>query len=103
MPHIYSLADYDGISACPPDVAASDWLAALNTRYHARFHVTALPSGKCAIFFDDWRIRFIGTPEECLHFFHSPPTPRKKWTPPLRPTNIREAADDLLASLNLGI
>jgi hypothetical protein len=104
MPTLIPSGEYDSIRECPADVDPADYRAAIDAKYHSSFNVCVLPSKKVAIFFDNWRLHFIGTIEEALPFFHNPPArrPDQSPPPPLRPAVISEGIDDLLASLNLG-
>jgi hypothetical protein len=104
MPTLQPSGEYDSIRECPDDVDPADYRAAIDAKYHSSFNVVILPSKKVAIFYDDWRLHFIGTIEEASHFFHNPPAKRLDQSPrkALRPAVISEGIDELLASLNLG-
>jgi len=96
--------DYDAITECPEGIDPLDYRAALDAKYHSSFNVCVLPSKKVAIFYDNWRLHFIGTIQEAQDFFDNPPARRADQSPkkPLRPANVTEGIDDLLSSLNLG-
>jgi hypothetical protein len=104
MPTLHPSGEYDSIRECPDDVDPADYRAAMDAKYHSSFNVVILPSKKVAIFYDNWRLHFIGTIEEAQHFFDNPPAKRPDQSParPLRPAVISEGIDELLASLNLG-